>query len=241
MATDFGRWLAPTGGLLTAIALLLYGLDRLVLRGLFRLRVTGVEKLPATGAFVITCNHVSDLDGLAIAAALPWSRFRHLYWAGDAPRMFSNPLSRVFCRAAHVFPVDADHPSATIESARRVLEAGHIQVWFPEAWRSPDGTVQRFLPGIGQLLLRSAAPAVPAYIAGAFEALPRGRRIPKLHRITIAFGSPEGAEMLRAAGAGRTAEERIADALRQRVAALGVAAGPVTATSPAASTGDVRG
>ena len=225
MAADFARWLAPTGALLTALAIALYGLNRLVMRGLFRLRVTGAERLPATGAFVITSNHVSDLDGMAIAAALPWSRFRRLYWAGDAVRMFASPLARLFCRAMHVFPVDANHPGAALESARRVLSAGHAQVWFPESWRSPDGRLQRFLPGIGLLLLRSGAPAVPAYLGGAFEALPRGRRIPRLRQITVAFGSPEPVEMLRAAGAGRTDEERIADALRQRVIELGAASG----------------
>jgi long-chain acyl-CoA synthetase len=225
MARDFERWLAPTGGLLTPLAMALYALNWLVMHGLFRLRVTGAEKLPVTGAFVITSNHVSDLDGMVIAAALPWSRFRRLYWAGDVVRMFSNPLNRLFCRAMHVFPVDAMYPSAVLESARRVLQTGHVQVWFPEAWRSPDGRLQRFLPGIGQLLLRGGALAVPAYIAGAFEALPRGRRIPKLRRITLTFGSAEPVEVLRGVGTGRTDEERIADALRQRIISLSSASG----------------
>ena len=82
MATDFGRWLAPTGMFATAFGMALYALNRLVMRGLFRLRVTGTETLPPAGAFVITANHVSDLDAMAVAAALPWSRFRRLYWAG---------------------------------------------------------------------------------------------------------------------------------------------------------------
>jgi long-chain acyl-CoA synthetase len=223
MATDFVRWLAPTGALLTSLAMVFYALNRLVMRGLFRLRVTGGERLPAAGAFVITPNHVSDLDGMAIAAALPWSRFRRLYWAGDAVRMFANPLARLFCRAMHVFPVDANHPGATLESARRVLEAGHAQVWFPESWRSPDGRLQRFLPGIGLLLLLSRAPAAPAYIGGAFAVLPRGRRIPRIHPITVSFGLPESVDILGAGGGGRNDEERIADALRERVIALGAA------------------
>jgi long-chain acyl-CoA synthetase len=223
MATDFDRWLAPPGAVLTAFGMVLYALNRLLMRGMFRLRVSGAEELPATGAFVITSNHTSDLDGLVIAAALPWSRFRRLHWAGDAVRMFANPLSRLFCRAVHVFPVEADHPGAVFESARRVLRAGDVQVWFPEAWRSPDGRLQRFLPGIGQLLLRSGAPAAPAFIGGAFEAMPRGRRVPKLHQITVVFGPAEPVETLREAGAGRTDEERIADALRRRVSALGAA------------------
>src|SRR5271166_4769229 len=238
MATDFERWLAPAGALLTSLAMTLYGLNWTVMRGLFRLRVSGAENLPATGAFVITSNHVSDLDGMAIAAALPWSRFRRLYWAGDAVRMFANPLSRLFCRAMHVLPVDANHPGAVLESARRVLRAGHVQVWFPEAWRSPDGKLQRFLPGVGQLLLRSSTPAVPACIGGAFEALPRGHRIPKLRQITVAFGSPEPVEILRVAGTGRTDEERIANALLVRVIALGAptgAAAGAEAAEPTAS------
>jgi len=223
MASDFERWLAPTGPLLTALSLGFYALNRLLMRGLFRLHVSGATNLPATGAFVITPNHISDLDGLAIAAALPWSQFRRLYWAGDVVRMFSNPFNRLFCRAVHVLPVDADHPAAVLEAARRVLKAGQVQVWFPEAWRSPDGRLQRFLPGIGQLLLRSGASAVPAVIEGTFEALPRGRRIPRIHPITVTFGLPEPIELLRVSGAGRTEEERISAALRERVAALGAA------------------
>jgi long-chain acyl-CoA synthetase len=223
MATDLARWLAPTGIFATALGMALYVLNRLVMRELFRLRVTGADQLPAAGAFVITANHVSDLDGMAVAAALPWSRFRRLYWAGDVVRMFSNPLSRLFSRAMHVFPVDENYPGAVLESARRVLAAGNVQVWFPEAWRSPDGRLQRFLPGIGQLLLRSGVPSVPVYIGGAFEALPRNRRIPHLRQVTVAFGAPAPVETLRAAGDGRTDQERITDGLRQRIIALGAA------------------
>jgi len=225
IAIDIERWAAPTGMLLTALGFALYTLNWLVMHCLFRLRVTGADGLPATGPFLITPNHVSYLDAMAIAAGLPWSRLRQLYWAGDVLRLFSNPLSRMISRAIHLFPVDASHPSAALETARRVLRAGNVLVWFPEGWRSPDGRLQRFLPGIGQLLLRSGAPAVPAYIAGSFEALPRTRRIPKLHPISVAFGRPEPVGALRAAGTGRTPEEEVADALRQRVIALGAATG----------------
>jgi long-chain acyl-CoA synthetase len=238
IALDIERWLMPTGTLLTALGFLLYALNRFVMRRLFRLRCTGVERLPETGPFVITPNHASYLDGFAIAAALPWHRLRHVYWAGGLLRLFSSPLSRLFSRAVHLFPVDSRHPSAALEIATRVLSAANVQVWFPEGWRSPDGSLQRFLPGIGQLLLRSAAPAVPAYIAGAFDALPRSRHIPKFYRITVSFGGPEQVASLCARGIGRTDEERVVYALRQRVIALGAkserTAGPtIVADQPA--------
>jgi long-chain acyl-CoA synthetase len=220
VAMDTERWLAQTGTLLTASGFVLYALNRLVMRALFRLQLAGLERLPATGPFLITPNHVSYLDGLAIAAALPWRRLRHVYWSVGVSGFFSNPLSRLFSRAVHLCPVDSRHPGAALEIAALVLKAGNVQVWFPEGWRSPDGSLQRFLPGIGQLLVRSGASAVPTYIAGTFDALPRNRRIPKFCRITVTFGHPEPVATLSAGGIGATDEERTANALRQRLIAL---------------------
>src|SRR6516164_7488035 len=180
-ALDIERWLAPTRALLTALGFLLYALNRLIMRVVFRLQFTGLERLPKAGPLLIAPNHVSYLDAPAIAAALPWRRLRRLYWAGDVLRLFSNPLSRLLSRATHLFPVDARHPGAALEIATRVLKAGNVLVWFPEGWRSPDGSLQRFLPGVGQLLFRTGTPAVPAIISGTFEAWPRGRRIPRFH------------------------------------------------------------
>jgi long-chain acyl-CoA synthetase len=225
LVLDIEGWLAPTGALLTASAFMLYAVNRLLMRGLFRLQLTGLERLPETEPFLITPNHVSYLDGLVIAAALPWRRLRHVYWSVGVLGFFSNPLARLFSRTTHLFPVDSRHPAAALEIATRVLKAGNVQVWFPEGWRSPDGRLQRFLPGIGELLMRSGVPVVPTYIAGAFEALPRGRHIPKLHRITVTFGHPEPVGSLRATGTGRTDEERVANALRQSLIALGAETG----------------
>ena len=221
VALDIERWLAPTGKLLVTLGFVLYALNWLVMRALFRLRFTGVARLPETGPFLITPNHVSYLDALAIAAALPWRQLWQVYWSGGVLLLFCSPLARLFSRAVHLFPVDSMHPDAALETAVRVLRSGNILVWFPEGWRSPDGSLQRFLPGIGQLLMRSGAPAVPAYIAGAFEALPRERRIPKFCRITVTFGRLEPVASLRANGIGRTDEERVVNGLRQCLIALG--------------------
>ena len=195
------------------------------MRVCFRLRVTGIEQLPNSGPFVITPNHASYLDGLAIAAAVPFRRFRQLYWAGDLRLLFSSRLTRFFARVVHLFPVDAKHPDAALEAARRVLQRGHVQVWFPEGWLSPDGRVQQFSPGIGELLLSSDAPAVPTYLRGTFEALPHTRSVPHFNRISVVFGRTEQVEILRGAGSGRTDEERIASALRQHLIALEDATG----------------
>jgi hypothetical protein len=61
---------------------------------------------------------------------------------------------------------------------------------------------------------------VPAYISGTFEAMPRGGRWPRRHPIRVVFGDPVTVEALETAGTGESREERIAGALRDKVAAL---------------------
>jgi len=218
--TQVDRFLAPTGKLLTLLGVVLYAINWLGMRVLFRLRVSGCDALPPGGAFVITPNHLSYLDPLMIAAALPLSRLRRTFWAGTVTLLFNSVLGRLFCRAAHVFPVNEHRPDAAIGAAVAVLQADHAAVWFPEGWRSPDGETQRFLPGIGVVLLRAGVPAVPVRITGTFAAWPRGRRLPKLARVSVTFGSAVPVDALREAGIGDTEAERVAQALRERVLAL---------------------
>jgi long-chain acyl-CoA synthetase len=112
--------------------------------------------------------------------------------------------------------VDELAPARALDLGTRVLARGETLIWFPESWRSPDGTVQEFLPGIGVLVARSGATIVPAYIAGAFEAMPRDRRLPRLVPIRVRFGETLPATRF---GDGATPQE-IAAALRAAVARL---------------------
>jgi long-chain acyl-CoA synthetase len=184
------------------------------MRTFFRVRAEGLANLPKDGPWVLVANHASDLDALFIAAAIGYGNVRRLYWSGDATRLFSRPWLFPLIRAVHIFPVDDRAPSRTLTLAETVLRCGDRLVWFPEGWRSPDGTMQRFFPGIGELLGRVPAPVVPAFIAGSFDALPRHRRLPRPHRVTITIGRPLAPD-----GLGRTAVE-IADSLREAVAHL---------------------
>jgi long-chain acyl-CoA synthetase len=213
-------WLTPVGGLVGLLGSVMYWINWLVMRVVFRLRVSGIENLPQRGAFVITPNHASYLDPFAIAAALPLKRARQVYWAAYVTLLFSTRLRRLFSRAAHIFPVDERRPDKAIAAAIQVLSTDHITVWFPEGWRSPDGEVQGFQPGIGEVLLRTGASAVPAYIDGTFTAWPRHRRMPRPGRIVVAYGRPERASTLIDGGLGVTDGKRIATALRKRVVTM---------------------
>ena len=216
------RWLAPPGPALTALGRLLLGLNALVVRVLFRLRVDGAAQLPGGPPCLFIANHASDLDPLVLAAAIPSRHRRQLYWGGDIVRLFKGPLLHALARALHVFPVDERQPAASLGRAAEVLARGHALAWFPEAWRSPDGELQDFLPGVGRVIADYEGPIVPVLISGSFEAMPRWRRLPRLHPIAVRFGAAVEAASLRDDGSGEAAYRSVAARLRERVAALRV-------------------
>jgi len=213
------RWTRPRRFWHTLLGIILFWINRLLMKLLFGLKTEGLAKLPPPGPFVIVANHASYLDGLALAAALPLRYMLRTFWGGDTTLLFSRPLRRFMCRVLQIFPVDAQSPAASLTLASTVLTQGHGLVWFPEAWRTPTGELQRFLPGIGALIEKTGATAVPAYIAGTFEAMPRWARFPRLRPISVRFGDPLTAAEL-AAGEGESTAARITLALEGAVARL---------------------
>ena len=220
-ATEIERWLAPPSILGSAVARSILGANHTLMHAFFRLRVAGLEHLPDAGPFVIVANHRSDLDPLVVAAALSARLRARTRWGGEVSRLFRSGLSRWLCRQLRIFPVDERQPSRTLALACAVLERGEALVWFPEAWRSPDGELQRFLPGIGRILENRTLPVVPARLFGTFEAMPRAHRWPRLVRLRIRFGEPLPPAELERMGKGPDVASRIADALQHRVAELG--------------------
>jgi long-chain acyl-CoA synthetase len=207
------RWLKPAGPLLRFAATLLRLCNALLMHALFRLKVEGREHVPSCGPFLIVPNHESDLDPLLVGAAL---RGLDLYWGGDAARLFRRRWLHPLMRALNMFPADDKRAGETLAIAAVVLRCGGGLVWFPESWRSPDGKLQRFLPGVGRLLTEVRVPAVPTFIEGAFEAMPRTRKLPLLGcPITVTFGAPLMPDDLIAGP-----PQEIADRLHDAVAAL---------------------
>lgn len=219
-ARDQFRWLQPPGAVLRALGAVLYGFNWLAMRLFFTLEVEGARHLPRRGPYMIVANHASDLDPFAVAASLPPALIHAVYWGGEVVRLFSNAVGRTVCRAAHIFPVDERAPASSLALAAAVLERGNILIWFPEAWRSPTGDLQTFLPGVGMLVSDSKVRVVPAFIQGTFEAMPRGRRMPRLRPVRVRFGRPLDPRELGVAEGRAPDYSEIADSLRAAVAKL---------------------
>jgi long-chain acyl-CoA synthetase len=216
------RWLRPLGALGTFCARILFDLDRVLMRCLFRVRAEGLENLPHDGPYVLTPNHASYLDSLALAAALGHDRLRHTYWAGWTGVAFSNPLARLMSRLARVVPIDPTRSAvSSLAFGAAVLKQAQNLIWYPEGGLSPTGKVQPFKPGIGVLLHKFHVPVVPVFLQGSRAALPPWTLLPHLELITVRFGQPLDPARLEREGDGKEPHDRIANALHDHVVELG--------------------
>ncbi|MGB1712293.1 MAG: lysophospholipid acyltransferase family protein, partial [Miltoncostaeaceae bacterium] len=106
---------------------------------------------PGRGCLVV-CNHLADIDGMFVAAALPPPRTGiHLVTARHHD---ASPLARELLLRLGLEPVRTDGTGmAALRHCRRVLAAGGIVVIYPEGVPGYSARVQPFAEGVGWLAL----------------------------------------------------------------------------------------
>ncbi len=170
-------------------------LSRVGFKLYFRGRVFGLENVPESGGVMLVANHQSFLD--PVVGALALRRECH-FMARDS--LFRNPLFGRLIAYLNAFPVKrgAADTGAVKEILRRLKDGQAVMV-FPEGSRSRDGTIGPFNPNALLLAKKAGVPIVPTVIDGTFEALPRGCRWPRPHRVLVTYAEPIPVEQLQAA------------------------------------------
>ena len=129
-----------------------------------------------------------------VVLALPFSRFKSLYLLGISD-FFTGFLNSRFAKFAHVIPIDSSsYLNRALQTSAYVLRNGRSICVFPEGGRSADDSLMEFKKGVGILAVEMGVPVVPAYIRGAFEALPRTALLPRFTKISVTFGKPLSAK-----------------------------------------------
>jgi long-chain acyl-CoA synthetase len=166
-------------------------IGRAAYRILFRLEWRGEENIPRGPRFIVAANHASHLDSLAVILAMG-PRAERLRAVVAKDYFFRSRLSSwFFGRLLRAIPFDRhENFLEGLELCRRALEQDHPLLIFPEGTRSVTGELQPFKLGVGVLARGLGVPIVPAFIDGAFDAMPKGRSIPRPGRIRVVFGPP---------------------------------------------------
>lgn len=165
---------------------------RVLARSLTRVRIEGdLGAIPREGAVILAANHISNADPVLIGAWLTPALGRRIHWLGKR-EMFDWPIVGWMARTGGVVPVDRG--GADVEAfrlARKVLEAGHVLMVFPEGTRSPTAELQPPKDGLAMLALRTNATIVPIGVSNTDRVWPKGRKIPRPGgHATVRVGAP---------------------------------------------------
>ena len=162
-------------------------------RLLYRPRVVGRSNVPRRGAVILASNHLSFIDSVVIPLLAP-RRVQFLakshYFTGRGLRGLIN---RWFFTAIGAVPVERGAGQAAqlaLEQGKRLLDAGAAFALYPEGTRSLDGRLYKGRTGVAWLALTTGAPVVPVGLIGTDRLQPKGATMPRLRRVTVAFGEP---------------------------------------------------
>jgi 1-acyl-sn-glycerol-3-phosphate acyltransferase len=155
-----------------------------VCKVLFRYRYSGRENVPMTGPLLVVSNHQSHLDPVLIGIASP-----RQVGALARASLFKGPFAWLI-RSFGAVPVERGSATAGIRALLGMLKANEAAIVFPEGTRTEDGQLRPFQAGFCAIARRSGAAIAPTTIQGAFAALPRGAKFPRMKPITLTFQPP---------------------------------------------------
>lgn len=151
-----------------------------------RWSVSGLDSIDPGRPAVYMANHQSLFDGPILFLLIPRS-----------PRVILKksllriPILGQAMRFTGFVPVDRRGESggkaAIAQAARLMKERECSFLIFPEGTRTWDGRLGEFRRGGFFLAAAAKAPIVPVTIDGAFDVMPRGRKIPRRGRIRFVF------------------------------------------------------
>ena len=165
-----------------------FTLSLLFFRCFFLLRIVGKKKIKESwkeGGVLIVANHASYFDppvvGVSYGKKTAFLARKTLFKKGFFGWLYPK---------LNAIPVDQEGPDmSSLKRIIKELKNGNPVLIFPEGQRSVDGTILPGEAGVGLVIAKSKAPVLPMRIFGAFEALPRGAKIPKFFtKITVSVG-----------------------------------------------------
>jgi 1-acyl-sn-glycerol-3-phosphate acyltransferase len=195
-AVDTAGW-ARTRGMRRMRAALQSSLLFPALKSFCSLDVRDREQLQSlTGPAVFVANHVSALDAVVMAEALP-PRYRHrsvVVAAADSifKRKWEARLAQVTVDA---FPIPRGGGARPhLEYLKDLLRRNWSVIIFPEGRLTVTGAIGTFRKGAAILAMDAGVPVVPAYVDGMYEVMPRFRRVPRPGHVSVTFSAPVAAE-----------------------------------------------
>jgi 1-acyl-sn-glycerol-3-phosphate acyltransferase len=138
----------------------------LLIHTFYRVDKVGLENIPEEGPCIVVCNHVSYVDAVVIAGCIR----RPIRFVMDH-RIFRIPVLSFIFRTMRTIPIasakeDTQMKDRAFAEAAAALRAGEVVGIFPEGQLTDTGELNRFRPGVAQMIATTPAPVVPMALSG---------------------------------------------------------------------------
>jgi len=143
----------------------------LLARCFYKMKVTNHNLIPENQAAILTCNHVSFVDWLVIAAMIKRPVKFVMYY-----KFASIPIFKYLMKDAGVIPIAGKNEDEKIfnrafEKISESLNQGDLVCIFPEGSITKDGKLLPFKKGIEHILLKNPVPVVPMALKGLWGSI----------------------------------------------------------------------
>jgi 1-acyl-sn-glycerol-3-phosphate acyltransferase len=150
--------------------------------------IKGAENVTPNTSYIITPNHQSHADILALIKVLP-TPFR---WVIKR-ELLKIPLFGQALAATGSIAVDRRDRNSSIQKLKEgttKLADGMSVLIYPEGTRSPDGNIQAFKKGAFMMAVQTGIPILPVTCNGAAKILPKKSLAISPGHITVTIGRP---------------------------------------------------
>jgi long-chain acyl-CoA synthetase len=153
--------------------------------------VHGKAYVPPFGGYIVAANHASHLDTGLVKHALG-EQGEVLVALAAKDYFFEDPIRRAyFENFTNLVPMER-HGSLreSLRLAADVIKQGYILLIFPEGTRSETGVMADFKPSLGYLAMTNKCGILPMFLAGTYEAMPKGKYLPRRDAYVAAHVGP---------------------------------------------------
>lgn len=148
-----------------------------------------LDELKEPAVFVVV-KHASHFDTITMLSSVPPRIRRRLTVAAAKDYFFDrfHVLDKLLELFMNVFPFDRKHSKLSLRQSTDLVKSGWSLVIYGEGTRGTTGEIQKLKRGPAAIVSYSGVAAVPVFMDGPGDILPKGSWCPRRARTIVRFG-----------------------------------------------------
>ena len=137
----------------------------------------GTEKIPKSGRFLLVCNHLAEIDPVALMTVFRKSQLAFISKRENDSRFIIGPfLHRIMCQ-----PINRENDREALKTILKcidLLKEDQVSIGvFPEGWVSMDEKLHPLRPGVFKIAQKANVPIVVCTLQDTQKVVPNIKKL----------------------------------------------------------------